>query len=101
MLGNTLSSIILPFLGAVQASVSALLTVGIGVAAAQWGLLNNESSKHISRVCVKVFLPFLLITNLGEQLNLDTVQLYIPILSKCPCRSCPLWLHRCLIQTNA
>ena len=88
MLGDTISSIVLPFLGAVQASVSALLTVGIGVAAAQWGLLNNESSKHISRVSVKVFLPFLLITNLGEQLSLDTVRLYVPILSKCPCRSC-------------
>ncbi|KAK4211465.1 auxin efflux carrier [Rhypophila decipiens] len=80
MSGNTVSSIVVPFLGAIQASISALLTIGVGVAAAQWGLLNNESSKHISRVCVKVFLPFLLIANLGEQLELDTVQLYVPIL---------------------
>lgn len=84
MSGNTVSSIVVPFLGAIQASISALLTVGVGVAAAQWGLLNNESSKHISGVCVKVFLPFLLIANLGEQLELDTVQLYVPILSKLP-----------------
>ncbi|KAM7204694.1 Auxin efflux carrier [Naviculisporaceae sp. PSN 640] len=80
MSGNTVSSIVIPFLGAIQASISALLTIGVGAAAAQWGLLNNESSKHISRVCVKVFLPLLLIANLGEQLELDTVQLYVPIL---------------------
>lgn len=80
--GDAVSSIIAPFLCAVQASISALLTVGVGVAAAQWGLLNDESSKHISRVCVKISLPFLLITNLGEELHLDTVQLYVPILSK-------------------
>lgn len=82
MLSNTVADIVIPFLGAIQASISVLLTVWVGVAAAQWGLLNDDSSKHVSRVCVKVFLPFLLISNLGEQLRLDTVLLYIPILSR-------------------
>lgn len=74
--------LLIPFLGAVQASISALLTIAIGVAAAQWGLLGAESSKQISRTCINLFLPLLLITNLGEELHLDTVQRYIPILGK-------------------
>ena len=78
---KTITGIVAPFLGAVQAAVSALLTVAVGVAAAQWGLLDSESSKRISRTCVNIFLPFLLIANLGEELHLDTVQRYIPILS--------------------
>ncbi len=78
---DTPSSLIAPFLGAIQAAVSVLLTVGIGVATAQWGLLNSDSSKHISRTCVNIFLPFLLISNLGEQLHLDTVWHYLPVFS--------------------
>jgi hypothetical protein len=74
--------LLIPFLGAVQASISALLTIAIGVAAAQWGLLGRESSMQISRTCMNIFLPLLLISNLGGELHLDTVQRYIPILSK-------------------
>ena len=75
--------LLISFFGAVQASISALLTVAVGVAAAQWGLLGSESSKQISRTCINLFLPLLLISNLGEELHLDAALRYIPILSKC------------------
>lgn len=74
--------LLIPFLGAIQASISALLTISIGVAAAQWGLLGSLSSKQISRACINIFLPLLLISNLGGELHVDAAQRYIPIMSK-------------------
>ena len=74
--------LLISFFGAVQAAISALLTVAVGVAAAQWGLLGSESSKQISRTCINLFLPLLLISNLGEELHLDAALRYVPILSK-------------------
>ena len=56
------SSIFSSFLGALQASLSVLLVIFYGVLAAQFNLLDNASSKKISTVCVKLFLPALLIT---------------------------------------
>jgi auxin efflux carrier family protein len=45
------------FSGAVQASVSVLLTIGCGVLLTQFSLLNETSAKEISATCIKVFLP--------------------------------------------
>jgi len=67
-------SIVVPFLGALQASVAVLLTIFAGVLAAQFGLLSEASSKEISKTCVRLFLPALLIVNVGSQLHLDTVR---------------------------
>lgn len=74
-------SILTPFLGALQASLSVLLTIGYGVIAAQFDLLTSSSAKDISKLCVRMFLPALLITNVGSQLHLDTAMRYVPILS--------------------
>lgn len=63
-----------PLLGAVQASVAVLLTISYGVIAAQFKLLSQESAKDISKVCVRLFLPALLIVNVGSQLHVDTVR---------------------------
>lgn len=65
----------IPLLGAVQASVAVLLTIASGVIAAQFNLLSQASAKDISKTCVRLFLPALLIVNVGSQLNLDTVRL--------------------------
>lgn len=46
--------------GALQASVSVLLTISYGVIATQWGLLDQASGKKVSTLCVKMFLPALL-----------------------------------------
>jgi predicted permease len=45
------------FSGAVQASVSVLLTIACGVLLTQFDLLNENSAKEISATCIKVFLP--------------------------------------------
>ncbi len=70
------------FLGALQASLSVLLTIGYGVIAAQFDLLKGPATKQISRLCVRLFLPALLITNVGSQLHADTGIRYVPILSR-------------------
>ena len=78
------------FLGAIQASLSVLLVISYGVIAAQFDILKGESTKQISTLCVRMFLPALLITNVGSQLHADTGIRYIPILSKSRYASLPL-----------
>ncbi|KAK1673987.1 membrane transporter [Colletotrichum godetiae] len=80
MSDNTTESILVPFLGAFQASLSVLLTISAGVIAAQYGLLDDRSSKKISTFCVRMALPALLITNVGSQLDLETGIRYVPII---------------------
>lgn len=78
-----MSSGILPsFLGALQASLAVLLTIGYGAIAARFNLLKESSAKDISKVCVRLFLPALLITNVGSELHADTAHRYAPVLSK-------------------
>jgi auxin efflux carrier family protein len=79
-MGLSLSEVVTPFLGALQASVSVLLTIFIGVIIAQFGLLDGDASKQVSRTGVQIFLPALLITKVGSQLNAGTVSRYVPIL---------------------
>jgi len=73
------STILTSFSGALQASLSVLLVIFYGVIAAQFGLLDNASAKKVSQVSVKLFLPFLLITKVGKELNLQNVVNYAPI----------------------
>ena len=72
------------FLGALQASLSVLLVILYGVAAAQFDILRGSTTKQISSLCVRIFLPALLITNVGSQLHADTGIRYVPVLSKYP-----------------
>jgi hypothetical protein len=49
---------ILPsFLGALQASLAVLLTIGYGAVAFRFNLLKESSPRDISRTCVRLFLP--------------------------------------------
>lgn len=75
------AGILIPLVGALQASVSVLLTIFSGVVAAQFGLLSTGSAEEVSRLCVKLLLPCLLISNLGSELHLDTIVRYVPIIS--------------------
>ena len=70
------------FLGALQASLAVLLTISYGVIAAQWKLLDGHSATSISKICVRMFLPALLITKVGGELHLDTAVRYVPVLSR-------------------
>jgi hypothetical protein len=71
---------LVPFLGALQASIAVLLTISVGVIAAQFRLLTESASKEISQVGINIFLPALLITNIGSQISLDTSLRYVPII---------------------
>lgn len=78
-------SIATSFLGAVQASVAVLLTISYGAIAAQFKLVSESSAKEISKACVRMFLPALLIYNVGSQLHYDTGIRYVPVLGGSPC----------------
>ena len=76
------------FLGALQASVSMLLVIFYGVVATQFKLLDKGSATKISTVCVRLFLPALLITKVGSELHADRGTRYIPILSTSSAQRC-------------
>lgn len=78
------SELVIPFVGAIQASVSVLLTIFFGVLAAQFNLLSSNSAKEVSNLCVRMLLPALLITKVGSELQQGTALRYVPILSM-PC----------------
>ncbi|MBE3049931.1 hypothetical protein IMZ48_47020 [Candidatus Bathyarchaeota archaeon] len=75
---------VVTFLSAVQASLSVLLTIAIGVVAAQYGFLDGTSAQHVSQLSVQIFLPLLLLTNIGSELEFETAARYLPILSMEP-----------------
>jgi auxin efflux carrier family protein len=78
-----MSSGLLPsFLGAVQASLT-VLTISYGVIASRTNILKSSSSRDISKMCVRLFLPALLITNVGKELHANTAIKYVPVLSRC------------------
>ena len=74
------STVLRSFSGALQASLSVLLVIFFGVIASQFDLIDNASAKKVSRVSVKMFLPLLLITKVGDQLSLSNVKSYGPVL---------------------
>lgn len=68
------------FLAAIQASLSVLLVIFYGGLAARWKLLDSSSGKAISKVCVKLFLPALLLTKIGSELHAGSANRYVIIL---------------------
>ncbi|KAF1847284.1 uncharacterized protein K460DRAFT_332108 [Cucurbitaria berberidis CBS 394.84] len=79
-MGVDSSELIVPFVGAIQASFSVLITIIFGVVAAQCNLLSTNAAKEVSKLCVRMFLPALLIYKIGSNLHQDTGVRYIPIL---------------------
>ncbi|RPA91078.1 hypothetical protein L873DRAFT_1752763 [Choiromyces venosus 120613-1] len=67
------------FLGALQASLSVLLTLRYGALAAKLRLVHPGSLGDVSGLCMKMFLPALLITSIGRQLTLEDFGDYAPI----------------------
>ncbi|KAF1968427.1 hypothetical protein BU23DRAFT_514629 [Bimuria novae-zelandiae CBS 107.79] len=74
------SELVVPFVGALQASISVLITIFFGVLTAQFNLLSTQAAKEVSRTCVRMFLPALLIYKLGMNFDKDTGIRYLPIL---------------------
>lgn len=63
------SGILEALLAALQASVSVLLVISYGSIAAKFGLVSPENTKAVSKLCVRMFLPALLITKIGSELH--------------------------------
>lgn len=78
------SGIFVAFLGALQASLAVLLTISYGVLASRLHLLKASSARDISKTCVRLFLPALLITSVGSELHADTTSRYVPVLCEAP-----------------
>ena len=72
-------SLLTSFLGALQASLSVLLTIFYGVIAGQFELLTQESASKVSKICVSMFMPALLISNVGAELHAGTAMRYVPV----------------------
>lgn len=68
------------FVAAVQASLSVLLVISYGGIAAKLGLLNSSNGKAISKICVKMFLPALLLTQIGSELHTGSAHRYLIVL---------------------
>ncbi|KAF2819260.1 hypothetical protein CC86DRAFT_472097 [Ophiobolus disseminans] len=79
-MGVDASELLVPFAGAIQASFSVLLTIVFGVIAAQCNLLSVNAAKELSKLCVRMFLPALLIYKIGSNLHKDTGVRYVPLL---------------------
>lgn len=63
------SGLLESFLAGLQASISVLLVISYGGLAAKLGLLSPQSTKAVSKVCVRMFLPALLVTKIGSELH--------------------------------
>lgn len=68
------------FVAAIQASLSVLLVIFYGGVAARLGLLNASSTKAISKVCVRLFLPALLFVKIGSELHSGSAHRYVVVL---------------------
>lgn len=68
------------FLAAIQASLSVLLVIFYGGIAARLKLLTSTNTKAISKICVKMFLPALLLTQIGSELHSGSAHRYLVIL---------------------
>jgi predicted permease len=76
--------VVTPLLGALQACVSVLLTMSYGVAAQRLRLIQESSINDMAGLGVKLFLPALIVINLGEQLQLGNALNYLPVLGIAP-----------------
>ncbi|KAK7185660.1 hypothetical protein DPSP01_007467 [Paraphaeosphaeria sporulosa] len=72
------SSGLLPsFVAAIQASLSVLLVISYGGIAAHLGLLDSKNGQAISKISVKMFLPALLLVQLGQEMHAGAAHRYL------------------------
>lgn len=74
------SGLLAPLAGALQACLSVLLTMCCGVVVRWLRLIQEEPIDEMSGLAVKVFLPALLVVNLGSNLHLENAMNYVPVL---------------------
>ncbi|KAH9946974.1 hypothetical protein B0H21DRAFT_692743 [Amylocystis lapponica] len=69
------ASVAQTFLGAFQGTVSVLLTLLAGYVVARHRLLSHTTVKHISRLCTTIFLPCLIVVQMGPELTASQLSL--------------------------
>jgi predicted permease len=74
------SGLLSSFLAAIQASLSVLLVISYGSLSAHFSLLDSRTAKKISKICVKLFLPLLLLVQIGSHLHPGSAHRYVIIL---------------------
>ncbi|KAF7370053.1 Auxin efflux carrier [Mycena sanguinolenta] len=74
------SGLLETFLAAIQASLSVLLVMLYGGIAAWMNILTPANTKAVSKICVQMFLPALLITKIGSELHSGSAGRYAIVL---------------------
>ncbi|PCH40600.1 hypothetical protein WOLCODRAFT_88752 [Wolfiporia cocos MD-104 SS10] len=70
------STVLKTFLGALQGTISVLFTCLGGYVVTKRGLLDRRTVKHISKLCTSLFLPCLLIVQIGPELTVSSLSRY-------------------------
>lgn len=65
------STLFSAFSGAFQGSISVLLTLLAGYIMARRGYLTHETTRHVSKLCTTLFLPCLIVEQMGPQLTVS------------------------------
>jgi predicted permease len=73
------SAIVISALGSFEATFSVLLTLSYGVLAARLSLFDARVVQQVSRLCVDMFLPALIITKVGAEMDAHNLINYIPV----------------------
>lgn len=73
------NSLLATFLAAGQASSSVLLVACYGILASELKILDAPATKRISALCVRMLLPALLLTRIGNELDYETWTNYVPV----------------------
>lgn len=68
-----------PFLGALQACTAVLLTLLYGIIARQANIIHEQSINDMSGLCVRLFLPALIMVKLGSELHIGIAMNYFPV----------------------
>ncbi|KAI0779556.1 auxin efflux carrier [Fomes fomentarius] len=69
--GSSSSTLFSAFSGAFQGSISVLLTLLAGYTMARRGYLTHETTRHVSKLCTTLFLPCLIVEQMGPQLTVS------------------------------
>lgn len=73
--------VVSPFLGALQACTSVLLTLLYGIIARQANIIQERSINDMSGLCVRLLLPALIMVKLGSELHIGIAMNYVPVFS--------------------
>lgn len=67
------SSFLASFLGSFEGTVSVLLTLSVGFVVAQRGMVDHQTVHRISSLCTKIFLPCLIVAQMGPELTVKNL----------------------------